>query len=214
MRRTASAGRPRGRPMSEELSEALSETALDVLADEGFKALNADTLARRASAGKAGIYRRWRTMAALAAHAIAQTRLVTLPEDQGSLRADLLTLTDHWCRPLDRAECAAASLLGATKQHAELHEALDTALFIPLRTAVATIGDRSGARGAPISEAQVELLADVLEAVSLQRLAGDGLGIPGERLTDLVDEVLLPLATAGRARSEMAALSQSSMTAG
>ena len=55
-----------GRPLSAELSEQLISVAVDILAEEGWGRLNSDRIAARARAGKAGIYRRWPTMAALA----------------------------------------------------------------------------------------------------------------------------------------------------
>ena len=55
-----------GRPLSAELSEQLVAVAVDILAEEGWGRLNSDRIAARARAGKAGIYRRWPTMAALA----------------------------------------------------------------------------------------------------------------------------------------------------
>ena len=57
--------RPPGRPLSTELSEQLVSVAMDILADEGWGRLNSDRVAARARAGKAGIYRRWPTMAAI-----------------------------------------------------------------------------------------------------------------------------------------------------
>ena len=59
-----------GRPLSAELSEQLVSVAVDILAEEGWGRLNSDRIAARARAGKAGIYRRWPTMAALARHAV------------------------------------------------------------------------------------------------------------------------------------------------
>ena len=61
-----------GRPLSAELSEQLLSVAVDILAEEGWGRLNSDRIAARARAGKAGIYRRWPTMAALARHAIGR----------------------------------------------------------------------------------------------------------------------------------------------
>src|SRR5215213_5854019 len=70
-----------GRPLSSELSEQLLAVAVDILAEEGWGRLNSDRIAARAHAGKAGIYRRWPTMAALARHAIGRFDLVSPPED-------------------------------------------------------------------------------------------------------------------------------------
>ena len=90
-----------GRPLSAELSEQLLSVAVDILAQEGWSRLNSDRIAARARAGKAGIYRRWPSMSALARHAVGRFTLVSLPEDTGSLRGDLLALTSRWTQPLE-----------------------------------------------------------------------------------------------------------------
>ena len=81
-----------GRPLSAELSEQLLAVAVDILAEEGWGRLNSDRVAARARAGKAGIYRRWPTMAAMARAAVGRFHLVPLPDDTGSLRGDLRAL--------------------------------------------------------------------------------------------------------------------------
>ena len=127
--------RPPGRPLSTELSDQLVAVAMDILADEGWGRLNSDRVAARARAGKAGIYRRWPTMAALARHALSTATLVEVPADQGALATDLCALLLPWTRPLDRAERAAASLVGAARHDEELRAGLEEALVRPLATA-------------------------------------------------------------------------------
>src|SRR4051812_41542550 len=91
--------RPPGRPLSTELSEQLVAVAMDILADEGWGRLNSARGAARARAGKAGIYRRWPTMAALARHALSTVTLIEVPADSGSLNTDLCELLLPWTRP-------------------------------------------------------------------------------------------------------------------
>jgi AcrR family transcriptional regulator len=183
-----------GRPLSAELSEQLVSVAVDILAEEGWGRLNSDRIAARARAGKAGIYRRWPTMAALARHAVSQFTLVTIPEDAGSLRGDLEALVERWDHPLDREERAAASLVGAARHHEDLRAGLDIALVQPLAAAVAEIGARSASRGQPIDEARLALLGSVLEAFWWQRYtaAGDG-AMTQSRVHRVVDDVLMPI---------------------
>jgi AcrR family transcriptional regulator len=183
-----------GRPLSAELSEQLVAVAVDILAEEGWGRLNSDRIAARARAGKAGIYRRWPTMAALARHAVGRFTLVTLPEDGGSLRGDLEGLLARWTLPLDREERATASLVGAARHNEELRAALDTALVEPLAAAVAEIGARSAARGEPVEATRLALLGSVLEAFWWQRYtaAGDGAMTP-EQVSRVIDDVLLPV---------------------
>jgi AcrR family transcriptional regulator len=183
-----------GRPLSAELSEQLLTVAVDILADEGWGRLNSDRVAARARAGKAGIYRRWPTMAALARAAVGRFCLVPPPEDTGSLRGDLRSLTDRWTVPLDREERAAASIVGAARYDEQLRAGLDEALVKPLLDAVALIRDRAQERGEEIEEDRLALLYSVLEAFWWQRFtaAGDG-AVVADQVDRVVDEVLCPL---------------------
>jgi AcrR family transcriptional regulator len=180
--------------LSPELSEQLVSVAVDILAEEGWGRLNSDRIAARARAGKAGIYRRWPTMAALARFAVSRFTLVTTPDDAGSLRGDLEALVERWTQPLDREERAAASLVGAARHHEELRAGLDAALVQPLAAAVAEIGARSAARGQPVDEARLALLGSVLEAFWWQRYTAAGDGALGrDRVQQIVDDVLMPI---------------------
>ncbi|RBY74918.1 TetR family transcriptional regulator [Blastococcus sp. TF02-09] len=183
-----------GRPLSAELSEQLLAVTVEILADEGWGRLNSDRVAARARAGKAGIYRRWPTMAALAHAAVGRFRLVATPEDTGSVRGDLRALADHWTRPLDREERAAASILGAARHDQQLRAGLEQALVQPLAAAVAAIGERARARGEEIDDERLGLLYSVLEAFWWQRFtaAGDG-ALVADHVERVVDEVLCPL---------------------
>jgi AcrR family transcriptional regulator len=194
-----------GRPLSQELSEQLLSVAVDILAEEGWGRLNSDRIAARARAGKAGIYRRWPTMAALARHAVGRFSLVSTPEDGGSLRADLVALTTRWTRPLDREECAVASIVGAARHDEELRAGLEDALVRPLAAVVDELGQRSAARSEPIEPGRLALLGSVLQAFWWQRYlaAGDG-AMSAEQVARVVDQVLVPISAPASttARSE------------
>jgi AcrR family transcriptional regulator len=194
-----------GRPLSAELSEQLLSVAVDILAEEGWGRLNSDRIAARARAGKAGIYRRWPTMAALARHAIGRFSLVSITEDGGSLRDDLISLAARWARPLDREERAVASIVGAARHEEELRAGLDDALVRPLAAAVALLGQRAAERGEPIESTRLALLGSVLQAFWWQRYtaAGDG-AMSVQDVERVVDDVLVPVAAPDLARSEPA----------
>jgi AcrR family transcriptional regulator len=196
-----------GRPLSSELSEQLLSVAVDILAEEGWGRLNSDRIAARARAGKAGIYRRWPTMAALAHSALRRFSLVTTPEDGGSLQADLAALASRWTRPLDREERAVASIIGPARHEAELRTGLDDALVRPLAAVVADLAQRSAARGEPIEQGRLELLGAVLQALWWQRYiqAGDG-AMSADHVQRVVDNVLVPIAMPDRCRPEPASV--------
>jgi len=181
-----------GRPLSAELSEQLLNVAVDILADEGWSRLNSDRIAARARAGKAGIYRRWPTMAALARAAVNRFHLVVVPADGGSLRADLLGLLDRWMRPLDREERAAASLVGAACHDQELRAGLDEALVRPLGAAVQELAARAKARGETVRPERLQMLTSVLEAFWWQRYRV-AQPLAREQIEFVVDEVLTPV---------------------
>lgn len=184
-----------GRPLSAELSEQLLSVAVDILAEEGWGRLNSDRVAARAHAGKAGIYRRWPTMAAMARAALSGFTVVTTPADQGSLRGDLLELTERWSGPLDRQERAVASVVGAARHEEDLRAGLEAALVAPLAQAVSTIGSRAEARGESLGDGRLALLGSVLEAFWWQRFTttGDAASTPAQ-VEQVVDEVLMPIA--------------------
>jgi AcrR family transcriptional regulator len=190
----SAATRPPGRPLSAELSDQLVSVAMDILADEGWGRLNSDRVAARARAGKAGIYRRWPTMAALARHALGCTTLVPTPGDTGSLHTDLAELLDPWTRPLDRAERAAASLVGAARHDEELRAGLEEALVRPLAAAVREIAGREAARGRELTDERVALLGSVLQALWWQRFtAFEDRPMSAGQVHQLVADVLLPI---------------------
>ena len=168
--------------------------AVDILADEGWGRLNSDRIAARAKAGKAGIYRRWPTMAALARHALTRSSLVQAPADSGSLRGDLIRLLEPWTRPLDRAERAAASLVGAARHDEQLRAGLEEALVRPLAAVVREIAAREAARGRTLSPERVALLGSVLQALWWQRYtAFEGAPLDPAAVGQLVADVLLPI---------------------
>jgi AcrR family transcriptional regulator len=189
-----------GRPLSAELSEQLIAVAVDILAEDGWGRLNSDRIAARARAGKAGIYRRWPTMAALARDAVGRFSLVSTPDDAGSLRADLIALAARWSRPLDREERAVASIVGVARHEEDLRCGLHAALVRPLAEVVEEIGARALRRGEPVDAGRMALLGSVLEAFWWQRYTtvGDG-AMSEEQVERVVDDVLLPIVSAAPA---------------
>ena len=183
-----------GRPLSTELSEQLVAVAVDILAEEGWGRLNSDRVAARARAGKAGIYRRWPSMSALARSAVGRFTLVGTPDDEGSVRGDLTALVASWRRPLTREERAVASIVGAARHDEDLRAGLDTALVRPLTEVVDGLGKRWADRGETVPAERLALLRSVLEAFWWQRLtaAGDG-AMVAEHVEQVVDDVLLPI---------------------
>ena len=98
--------RPRGRPRSEPARRATLAAATELLLTRGLDAVSMDAVAARAGVSKATIYRWWPTKETLAADALEVQLSEPAPAspDTGTLRGDLLALTDRWisrvtCRP-------------------------------------------------------------------------------------------------------------------
>ena len=75
------------------ITDALTRTFFEEWARVGYSALSLDAVARKAGVGKAALYRRWRSKAAMASDLVAQIGAI-LPaqltgDDRGSLEADL-----------------------------------------------------------------------------------------------------------------------------
>ncbi|MCW3819385.1 TetR/AcrR family transcriptional regulator [Micromonospora sp. DR5-3] len=80
--------RPGGR--TARVRETVLQTAGDVLAREGFEALDLAEIARQAGVGKTTVYRRWGTPGALAADLLDDMAAQSLPRaDTGSIEGDL-----------------------------------------------------------------------------------------------------------------------------
>lgn len=81
-----------GRPRDPGLEERALTAALDVYAEAGWSGFTFDTVARRAAAGKAALYRRWQNKEELLLAALDAHALVIEPIDTGNIHDDLLAL--------------------------------------------------------------------------------------------------------------------------
>ncbi|MDN3026447.1 TetR/AcrR family transcriptional regulator [Streptomyces sp. S.PB5] len=115
--------RPGGR--TARVRAAVLRAAGDVLAEDGFAALDLADIARRAEVGKTTVYRRWGSVTGLVADLLADMAEQSSPrEETGSVRGDLLanallvqrTLADPRQGALFRAVIAAATWDGRTAE--------------------------------------------------------------------------------------------------
>src|SRR2546422_2245720 len=87
----------RGRPRSRRTEKAILRAASELVASSGLADMTIEGVADRAGVGKASIYRRWPSKAALAFDAVVDTILSTQPTpDTGSLEGDLLQVARTW----------------------------------------------------------------------------------------------------------------------
>jgi len=162
------------RPRDPKIDEAVGTVTRALLAEVGFEALTIDAVAARAGVSRPSIYRRWSSKAELVLSAVidnadigrgAPTGLAARAPDTGTLRGDLLALTDRLVSGFDRM--AAQGLLAGIAAHMAVDPAfadqLRTRLLDPDQAQLAVVFDRAVARdelGTPTDGAPVlEILA-------------------------------------------------------
>ncbi|MFD4768418.1 TetR/AcrR family transcriptional regulator [Streptomyces niveus] len=179
------------------LEDAILGAAADELRTTGYAGMTMDRVARRAGTNKNAIYRRWPTRAALgvAAYRRSAEAELTVP-DTGTLRGDALALL------------RAANTLWSSPRGTLLRDLLSAAgddpdLLTLLREqaggsgtdgAWLTLLERAVARGEAAAGATHPRVASVPMTLLRGEYALRGLPeVPDEVLTEIVDEVFLPL---------------------
>ncbi|MGW1020399.1 TetR/AcrR family transcriptional regulator [Streptomyces niveus] len=179
------------------LEDAILGAAADELRTTGYAGMTLDRVARSAGTNKNAIYRRWPTRAALgvAAYRRSADAELTVP-DTGTLRGDALALL------------RAANTLWSSPRGAVLRDLLsaagdDPGLLTLLREqaggsgtdgAWLTLLERAVARGEAAAGAAHPRVASVPMTLLRGEYALRGLPeVPDEVLTEIVDEVFLPL---------------------
>jgi AcrR family transcriptional regulator len=177
------------------LEEAILRAAADELTENGFAGLTMDRVAGRAGTNKNAIYRRWPDRLALGIAAYRHLATAIQPPDTGTLRGDALELlrraNRHWSSPLGavlRDLLAAAG--SAEKLVAQLPEQSTDAM-----TAMwLTVLGRAVARGEAAPESLHPRVATVAIVLLRNEFVTRGVpSAPDEVLTEIVDEVYLPL---------------------
>jgi len=193
---------PRHRRRGEELEAALLEAAWEELADVGFAKLTMESVAARAKTGVAVLYRRWSRKDDLVMAAIAhygRRYPVNIP-DTGSLRGDMLALL---------TEIGEARTVFTTVVTAAFSGLLADSGLTPAEVRARLIDDRplwsqqvyrrAQERGeldlGSVPEAVLAMPFDLMRHDLLMTLKS----IPAERVRAIVDELFLPLVTAGAA---------------
>ena len=160
---TDTARAPLGR--GEHARRRVLRAALGVLADDGMPGFTVESVARRAGASKATVYRHWPTASALLVDAMdAEFRPV--PEvDTGDLRADLVALLAAFASsftdsPFPRLMAAFTDAAERDPALGEMHAELTRRRREPL----VRVLDAARARGELVDDLDVELVVDLLAA--------------------------------------------------
>ncbi|MFT7764601.1 TetR/AcrR family transcriptional regulator [Clavibacter tessellarius] len=193
------APRPRvGRPVDRSGDAAILAAALDLVADRDYERMTLDEVAARTGRAKTTIYRRWATKEDLVLAALRAAgpppEAALLPET-GSLRGDLLAVVDSpWLGGSARRLAVFAGLAPALRGSARMAAAIRAEVTDPYADAYRRILRRAVDRGEVPAEsaARVDLLAEVIPAMSTHRLVAAGAPVRRELFVRVVDDVVLP----------------------
>jgi AcrR family transcriptional regulator len=185
-----SATRAPGRPRSPAADAAILRAALELLAEDGYRALTMERVRERAGVGKATLYRRYGSKEELARAAIVHLNAgVPLPPDQGSFETDFAAVA--------RAVLAGAEEVGAfdlmprlladVAGDPEMHALFSEHLVAPRRRVLKALIERAVARGEIRPDADLELATDMIIGPIVYRVILTGgdptlLGDPQELL--------------------------------
>jgi AcrR family transcriptional regulator len=193
---TATAGHtgPRvTRRRGDALLGAIHAAVMEELATVGYAGLSIERIAERARTGKASIYRRWPTRLDLVLDAIdnVMPRLDDVP-DTGNVRDDLLAVLRRIAGVMGSREgIAARACVDGTDD--ELASAVRERLLPPRKAMMLSILQRAADRGEINPDAVTQRLAEVGPMLLHGELLQRGAPITDDAVTEIVDEVLLPL---------------------
>lgn len=162
-----------GPVLQDEVTAAIEKAFFEELADVGFGRLSIDAVAKRAGAGKAAIYRRWRskldmTIALTSKVAVAATEV----PNTGNLREDIRTYLEEGRAALSHplARKIIPDLLAEGGRNPELADALFDTLRNPRRDNATRILERAVAQGELATTIDVGLCLDFLAGPLYWRL--------------------------------------------
>jgi AcrR family transcriptional regulator len=182
------------------LDGAILDAVLAGLADSGYDQMSMDDIASRARVGKAAIYRRWPSKAAVVADAIAHWRRgigSVQPPNTGSLRGDIDALAAA-VPDLDEAEVGTMNVVigvaTAATHDPVLAAALDELVLSQPRRMVSVVLDNAVARGEIPAGRDIAMITDAALGLNILR-AITGRPIDRVFVRRVLDGVILPMAT-------------------
>ena len=180
-----------GRPRDARADAAIIDAAVSVLADRGPAGFTVDEVASRARCGKATIYRRWPTRAALLLDTAQRLGLEPPSVDTGGVRGDMIALLTVLGTKM-RSTPAGRILPGVIAEAAvepEMGSVL-AAFIADRRVRPREVLQRAVGRGELPPDTDVELLLDVLGGTVMYRELIARHPVDDATVEHLVDTVL------------------------
>jgi AcrR family transcriptional regulator len=195
------AGHAQTRRRGAELEAAILDAAWEQLIAEGYEHFTIDTVTARARTSKPVLYRRWKTREDLLRATVRHRGAADSPPspDTGSLRDDLLVLLTYANTDRNPMVALMSSMLGSYYNQtgptpAELRDA-----FLSQRgSAVEQVVERAVERGeidpARLTPRIINLPFDLFRNEMMMTLKP----VPDHVLRQIVDDIFIPLVTAGQ----------------
>jgi AcrR family transcriptional regulator len=175
---------------------AILNAALAALAEHGYEATTMNDVAARASVGKAAIYRRWSSKAALITDALVYWRPDLMSDeapDTGSLTGDFELVVERAARNDD--DLISNDLVLRVAMEAahdpELATALGDLMLLRGRRVVTAILKQAAARGEISGDRDWSLVADVITAMGLMQII-NGQTVDANFVRQVIDTLVLP----------------------
>lgn len=186
-----------GRRRDPSRDDELCRAALELLAEIGYERLSIDAVAARAHAGKGAVYRRWSGKAELVVEAIGRLKGPLAEPDTGSLRGDLEEIACAFADGDNVFETQVmVGLISAVMQDTGLRKVFHQYFETSRRQVLEAVLRRALERGEVAPQRDLELLAGLLPALIFQRVLLSGTAPDSAFARRVVQEVILPLATA------------------
>ncbi|QZA07723.1 TetR/AcrR family transcriptional regulator [Mycolicibacter heraklionensis] len=175
---------------------AILDAALAVVSEKGYDAANMNDIAARAGVGKAAIYRRWASKAALVTDALIYWRPDLLTKDTpdtGSLAGDLDALIEQIGRndkdPVPNDLVLRVALEAVHEP--DLAAAVDDLVLVKGKGLVAKILAQAAARGEIDADRDWSMVADVVLAMGLLQVVR-GQTLDAAFVRQVLDTLVLP----------------------
>ena len=189
----------RGRQLDASRDAALRDAALELLAEIGYDRLSIDAVAARAKASKMTIYRRWSGKAELVFDAISSLHKPGAGEvpDTGSLRGDLEALARTSDTPDTRFDAQLMlGLVTALARDPDLRQIIREHFLGRGDIRVRQVFERAVVRGEIPEGRNLDLLVSVFPALAIHHLLIFGELPDASFTTQVINDLILPLAGA------------------
>lgn len=184
-----------GRPRDAALDASILRAAMELLGESGIHAVTMDAVAQRAGAGKASLYRRWKSKDELLADALTLHSPIDVEVDTGSLRGDLIGIYAHYYGLGNHVmQAAVQEMLGNVRQHMAWTEKVAPERLTARRAKVRALVERAVARGEIAAPEDMDLLLDLVPAMILYRYNTRSQKVTRASIARFVDGLVMPLA--------------------